>query len=332
MSRLDKLRKHSRKKKPSEKKRISRLIFILNKLSERERVTTSSLAEEFGVTKRTIQRDMMLLQDLKFPIYTDENAYIHKFVEGFSIRKISVTREEKFLLTLLYRLFSKVGQPFDTTVKRLLDKVLLSPNSFDKAVDDETEKIVEKEFRSFSKSLVEKINKPRYSQPFIEKIDEYLLDMRTKLDKLERRKKVGIWYKITSKYEDGEGFVLIRVPKEYFKDDINKSEYFKNVGVGVCPFIIKTLLPNTDNKIFRMVLYLTLFINSRDGHHIDEKNITCFDSFAEYMGFPKESRDFSFKYRRGDGISLKAIGKISWTKEIPMTPEDLKPYLDKNQK
>ena len=67
-------------------KKIFRLMFILNRLSSKEAITTPGLAQEFNVTTRTVQRDLELLSQTGFPLFFDNGTY--KFTDGFSIRKI----------------------------------------------------------------------------------------------------------------------------------------------------------------------------------------------------------------------------------------------------
>ena len=81
-------------------KKMFRLIFILNQLNKYRHVRTAELAKEFNTTIRTVQRDIALLNLAGFPLEPGE-AGEHKFAEGFSLRKITVSPEEKYLLTIL---------------------------------------------------------------------------------------------------------------------------------------------------------------------------------------------------------------------------------------
>ncbi|MBU0896722.1 MAG: HTH domain-containing protein, partial [Candidatus Omnitrophica bacterium] len=55
-------------KNKSYDKKIFRLLFILNKLETRKKVSTSDLAKEFNVSLRTVQRDIELLSMAGFPL------------------------------------------------------------------------------------------------------------------------------------------------------------------------------------------------------------------------------------------------------------------------
>ena len=66
---------------------VTRLILILSKLDENERPTQSELADEFGVSLRTIQRDIG--QRLTyFPIEKTNDGKLY-FTEGFSLKRTS---------------------------------------------------------------------------------------------------------------------------------------------------------------------------------------------------------------------------------------------------
>ena len=85
-------------KNKSYDKKIFRLIHMLNRLNSGNLFRTSELAEEFNVTSRTIQRDLELLNMAGFPVIYEDDKY--KFMNGFSLQKISVTPAEKFLLNI----------------------------------------------------------------------------------------------------------------------------------------------------------------------------------------------------------------------------------------
>ena len=67
-------------------KKIFRLMYILNQMNSCGRVRTAELAQEFAITKRTVQRDISLLLEVGFPLVMDGNE--HRLVAGFSLRKL----------------------------------------------------------------------------------------------------------------------------------------------------------------------------------------------------------------------------------------------------
>ena len=59
--------------------RLRRCLWIYHHLINYDTLTTTYLADKFGVTTKTIQRDLIVLSDI-IPIYTERKAakiYIH---------------------------------------------------------------------------------------------------------------------------------------------------------------------------------------------------------------------------------------------------------------
>jgi len=308
-------------------KKILRLMFILNRLSSKETVTTPTLAQEFNVTTRTVQRDLELLSQTGFPTFFDNGTY--KFTDGFSLRKINITKEEKFLLMLFYKLFSKIGQPFNVTAKNLLDKILSSSNSNEDTFDKRSVGIINEEFGEFSNKLAVRLENSEYPKAFIKKIDEYLLEVRQKLDVIRSTDKVNMQLKVMKKHENGKPAAVVIVPKAYFKDKINKLDPFPTVKER--NLLIKTYLPNKLFRTFRIELYMDLYFKFW-GTHFKSRQITCFDKFAGDLGFSKNLKLFNYEYSYGGGREgvLITRASLSWMKEIPMPLEEIKPFLNKS--
>lgn len=74
-------------------KRLNRMVGILSMLDRGEHSTTKGLAEHFGVTARTIFRDLEAL-GIDFPVYLDETTNSYRFAEGYSLRKINLSTNE----------------------------------------------------------------------------------------------------------------------------------------------------------------------------------------------------------------------------------------------
>jgi len=310
-------------------KKIFRLMFILNRLTSREMVTPSILASEFNVTVRTVQRDLEMLSMTGFPLFSENGSY--KFIDGFSLRKISVNPDEKFLLLLFYKLFSKIGQPFDAAAKNLLDKMLLSSDKEDQSFDKKATDIIKKEFGEFSEQLAVKLEHSNYPQVFIKKVDEYLFEVNRKLKVLSVKVKVDMKCKSINKYENGKQVAIIQIPKTYFKDKIDKFDF--STREDNREFQIKTYLPNKFFKSFRISLSLHLAFNFW-GTHLKARQITCFDDFAIYFGFPKELKRFTYEFSHGTNTKehkiLITTAFLHWEKEVPMAPEDIRPFLKKS--
>jgi len=102
--------------------KISRLIYILNELDKGE-IFLPRIANDLGVTLRTIQRDLHILEDAKFPI-TSIRKGRYCFVEGFSLGRASVTAREAAMLALTADIAYTLGGPFEYTYKLLHDKII----------------------------------------------------------------------------------------------------------------------------------------------------------------------------------------------------------------
>jgi len=110
-------------KNKSYDKKIFRLFYILNRLDTGKGVTTRELSEEFDVTYRTVQRDLQLLNITGFPIVTSEKGH-HSFLEGFSLKKMLLTKEEATLLTFLNEITKSLGENFEDSFHNILKKVI----------------------------------------------------------------------------------------------------------------------------------------------------------------------------------------------------------------
>lgn len=102
--------------------KISRLIYILNEL-DKGAIFLPRIANDLGVTLRTIQRDLHILEDARFPL-TNIRKGTYCFVEGFSLGRASVTAREAAMLALTADMAYSLGGPFTDTYRTLHDKVL----------------------------------------------------------------------------------------------------------------------------------------------------------------------------------------------------------------
>ena len=76
---------------------------ILRRLCRRGRDTIANLAAEFGVSERTIRRDIDALSSTE-PIYTQTGIYIGGIyiMKGYNVNRMYMTEEELLLLKKLY--------------------------------------------------------------------------------------------------------------------------------------------------------------------------------------------------------------------------------------
>ena len=116
----------SKAKKPSDKdyvKTIERLLTILSLLDKGKSVSTSELADKLGVTQRTIQRDIALLDRCKYPIYEKQRGR-YAFTEGFSLRKVSLSQEQASLLSFMLEIASSLGNKFENSFHDLFKRLM----------------------------------------------------------------------------------------------------------------------------------------------------------------------------------------------------------------
>ncbi|UZR96305.1 helix-turn-helix transcriptional regulator [Chondrinema litorale] len=84
-------------------KRISRLTAILTQLQSKRRLTAASLADKFGVSTRTIYRDIKALEKAGVPILTEEGKG-YTLMEGYRIPPIMFTEKQVNALILAEQL------------------------------------------------------------------------------------------------------------------------------------------------------------------------------------------------------------------------------------
>ncbi len=87
-------------------KRISRLTAILTQLQTQRRLTAADLSEKFGVSKRTIYRDLKTLGKAGVPILTEEGKG-YTLVDGYKIPPVMFTEREANALILAEQLVLK---------------------------------------------------------------------------------------------------------------------------------------------------------------------------------------------------------------------------------
>ena len=105
--------------------RINRLVGILSLIDKGSRVTPRSLAEHFGVSEQTIYRDMRVLV-IDYPIRFDSEHGSYRFADGYSLKKIDLTKNEiKAVLAskaILQKLGTGISTAFDGLVKKVQDE------------------------------------------------------------------------------------------------------------------------------------------------------------------------------------------------------------------
>jgi predicted DNA-binding transcriptional regulator YafY len=101
-------------------KALTRLRIILQRLNDGESLGVKDLADEFGVSTRTIQRDFNEKLVASYPIYQENKKW--KMQDGFKIEKIRDI-DDKIVLDIIEKITDGIGGNFASKSKRLLSKI-----------------------------------------------------------------------------------------------------------------------------------------------------------------------------------------------------------------
>jgi len=101
-------------------KALTRLRVILQRLNDGESLGVKELADEFGVSTRTIQRDFNEKLVASYPIFQEKKKW--KMQDGFKIEKIRDI-DDKIVLDIIEKITDGIGGNFATKSKKLLSKI-----------------------------------------------------------------------------------------------------------------------------------------------------------------------------------------------------------------
>ena len=101
-------------------KALTRLRIILQRLNDGESLGVKELADEFGVSTRTIQRDFNEKLVGSYPIYQENKKW--KMQDGYKIEKIRDI-EDKIVLDIIEKITDGIGGTFGVKSKKLLSKI-----------------------------------------------------------------------------------------------------------------------------------------------------------------------------------------------------------------
>jgi len=88
--------------------RVDRLLGILTTLQSQKFVTSAKLCDKFGISIRTVYRDIRALEEIGIPV-AFENGKGYFIVEGYFLPPVSFTSEEANALVLLASLADRFG-------------------------------------------------------------------------------------------------------------------------------------------------------------------------------------------------------------------------------
>ncbi|MDD4310763.1 MAG: transcriptional regulator [Candidatus Cloacimonetes bacterium] len=111
-------------------------------------VSKGELAKEFGVSKKTIARDITNLSTCGFPLYEDqdaerENQVFYYFTKGYRLPDYSLTYDDILNLSLASKLWQESGLVSSEPIKNLLHKI-----------DSNLDKSILKFYRDVQKALI----------------------------------------------------------------------------------------------------------------------------------------------------------------------------------
>ena len=104
-------------------KRLNRLVEILRIMSSSKKMTVRDFQDHFGISDRTVFRDMAALQEAYFPVYLDSELGTYRFADDFSFKKIDLTKNEIRALLASRAVVSKLGAGVSTAFDNLMKKV-----------------------------------------------------------------------------------------------------------------------------------------------------------------------------------------------------------------
>jgi predicted DNA-binding transcriptional regulator YafY len=121
--------------KDNDTKRLSRLTAILTQLQTKRILTSTALAEKFGVSVRTIYRDIRALEDAGVPIFVEDGKG-YSLMEGYRIPPIMFTENEaNALITAEQLVLKNKDTSFIKDYSKAIDKIkaVLKYSTKDKA-------------------------------------------------------------------------------------------------------------------------------------------------------------------------------------------------------
>jgi len=218
---------------------LTRLLGVIKKLNAQERITKKALAKEYGVSTRTIQKDINERLSEFFPIIF-KNGY-YRYEDNFDLKKL-INAEDIIILEMLKSISKSFGNDFEIKAGKILDKFYNEDENFilSKIVMEDLDTHLET-VKSLQQAISDKkIVKFYYKKPRV--VESY------KITIFE-----GFWYLYAKDKDDGrfKTFYIkdiknLFVIDENFEIDKNKMEILKNaVNIWFEP----------DSKSFEVILY-----------------------------------------------------------------------------
>ncbi len=90
----------------AELSRLSRLVALQTMLQSRQTFTAREAAQRFGISLRTVYRDMRALEQAGVPLYAEEGKG-HKLVEGYTLPPVTLSEREANALVTAEQLVAR---------------------------------------------------------------------------------------------------------------------------------------------------------------------------------------------------------------------------------
>jgi len=299
-------------------RKISRMVKMLIELQQK-RMSSEELAKCFGVSKRTIQRDIKILREARVPLKKDKNGQYTLDKNIMKDSDLCFDESELSFILGLRDLLSKMGKPFNAAARNILN--LVSYDNLESIIfigmnqsihiNDKINKIFNKIIQAiYFKNLID-ITYSKISVDQTYTVEPY------KLAWFE-----GFWYLIAKDLSS-------KVIKKYAVDKIKNvkllKRYFKKI-----PQDLDDILKNSANVWFSSRKNITVRIL------VDEE---CAPYFKRKILFPTQKIEKVDEY--GNIIVSFQIGRYeeiinflkSWLPCIKiLEPEDLKEEIVEQMK
>ncbi|HLV10602.1 MAG TPA: YafY family protein [Halanaerobiales bacterium] len=121
----------------TQKNRVYRILEMIDLLRNRHRKwKVRELAEHFGVTSRTIYRDLDKMEEMRIPIYSDEKEHTFSILEDFYFKAPEMNEREALALLLVGQAFREEIFPYQEELDTAISKILNSlPESLKRVID-----------------------------------------------------------------------------------------------------------------------------------------------------------------------------------------------------
>ncbi|MHB8845670.1 MAG: helix-turn-helix transcriptional regulator [Nitrospirota bacterium] len=101
------------------------MLSILNRLDHGQKVTTEGLMEEFGKTRRSIERYFSMLRNAGFPIVYDRNGRFYKFDSGYHLGHAQFSAEESLVFGLAKSMLKQFGGKPGKVLESIAGKIAM---------------------------------------------------------------------------------------------------------------------------------------------------------------------------------------------------------------